>query len=101
MFWFVTAFGIPESLIELSELPIGLPSSQSEPRSDSGKVFRTIPVLAVYNPKHTSGANKHGVVSHNRHHILLILIQNTMHEMCFNSPPVMCCVTAHHTLVSI
>ena len=101
MFWFVTAFGIPESLIELSELSIGLPSSPIRIAFRFGKSLPDHSGLAVYNPKHTSSANKHGVVSHNRHHILLILIQNTMHEACFNSPPVMCCVTVHHTLVSI
>ena len=74
----VTAFGTPESLIELSELSIGLPSSPIRIAFRFGKSLPDHSSLAVYNPKHTSSANKHGVVSHNRHHILLILIQNTM-----------------------
>ena len=73
-----TAFGTPESLIELSELSIGLPSSPIRIAFRFGKSLPDRSGLAVYNPKHTSSANKHGVVSHNRHHILLILIQNTM-----------------------
>ena len=50
MLWFVTAFGIPESLIELSELSIGLPSSPIRIAFRFGKSLPDHSGLAVYNP---------------------------------------------------
>jgi hypothetical protein len=82
MFWFVTAFGIPEPLIELSVR--ALDEAPKFPNQNRLPIREGSSEVAHVSTKHTSSANEHGVVSHSRHRILLILIQNNNRNVCFN-----------------